>query len=244
MAEAAADDRCDEPVAPLATCDHPHRLLLSEEAVGGDEASGTDDDLRVWRRLDVAQPVGIGTKGAHYDRLGTFFSILHDFQNGVAAQASAAPDIDQQQEPVSEQPAALPAVQVHWGPKDATQRSIQSGRGHEPFDRSSTKPCRHEACFGCQKSSRLAFAFGSAPASVSTGSVRNKDRMSFAGMTYDLGVEMGQIMFVAVVLGIPYGFARLAFRLPRWTNAIPRDVIGTIAMVWFFARVGAMIQWC
>jgi hypothetical protein len=65
--------------------------------------------------------------------------------------------------------------------------------------------------------------------------------MSFAGMTYDLGVEMGQIMFVAVVLGIPYGFARSAFRLPRWTDAILGDVIGTIAMVWFFARVGAMI---
>jgi hypothetical protein len=129
----------------------------------------------------------------------------------------------------------------YWGPKEAAQRSIQSGRGHEPFGRTSTKPCRHEACFGCQERSRWAFAFDPARASVSTGGARNKDRMSFAGMTYDLGVEMGQIMFVAVVLGIPYGFARLAFRLPRWTDAIPRDVIGTIAMVWFFARVGAMI---
>jgi len=61
--------------------------------------------------------------------------------------------------------------------------------------------------FGWQERSRLTFAFGPARASVSTGSVRNKDRMSFAVMTYDLGVEMGQIMFVAVVLGIPYGFA-------------------------------------
>jgi hypothetical protein len=87
----------------------------------------------------------------------------------------------------------------------------------------------------------LAFAFGPARASVSTGGARNKDSMSFAWMTYDLGVEIGQITFVAVMLGIRYCFGRLAFRLPRWTDAIPGDVIGTIAMVWFFARVGAMI---
>jgi len=38
----------------------------------------------------------------------------------VAAPACATPDMDQQQETVSEQPAAFPAVQVHRGPKDAS----------------------------------------------------------------------------------------------------------------------------
>jgi hypothetical protein len=59
---------------------------------------------------------------------------------------------------------------------------------------------------------------------------------------FNLGVEIGQIMFVGVMLGIRYGFGQLAFRWPRWIRAIPGYAIGTIAMVWLIERMGAMIQ--
>jgi hypothetical protein len=51
--------------------------------------------------LNVAEPVGITTEGAHYHHLGAFFSVLDDFQYGMATEAGATPDVDQQQEPAS-----------------------------------------------------------------------------------------------------------------------------------------------
>jgi HupE/UreJ protein len=58
---------------------------------------------------------------------------------------------------------------------------------------------------------------------------------------FNVGVEIGQIMFVAIVLGLRYGFGRLPLRLPSWTGAAQGYAIGTIAMMWFIERVGAVI---
>ena len=93
-AQHRTDDGCDEPVALFIAGDHPHCFLFFEDAVGGE------------------------TKGTHHGRFRAFFPILQDLQDGVAAQASATPDMDEQQKTASEQPTALPTVQIVRGAKE------------------------------------------------------------------------------------------------------------------------------
>lgn len=58
-------------------------------------------------------------------------------------------------------------------------------------------------------------------------------------LTFNLGVELGQLMFVAVVLCSMALLRRLSQRLPEWSAAIPAYGIGIVAMFWVFARVTA-----
>lgn len=54
---------------------------------------------------------------------------------------------------------------------------------------------------------------------------------------FNVGVEIGQLLFVAVILGFAALF-RLARRpLPRWAAFAPSYLIGTLAMFWVIQRV-------
>lgn len=57
---------------------------------------------------------------------------------------------------------------------------------------------------------------------------------------FNIGVEIGQVAFVAAVLGLGYALRHVAVRWPRWTRAIPAYAIGSLAMVWFIERVVAL----
>lgn len=126
-AQNRADDRCHEPMAPLVAADHPHSLRLAKQAVGGNETLPSDDDLRAGRRLDVAEPIGLRSEAAHDHRFGTVAAVFHDFQNGLSAQPGAAPGMSEEQEPVSEKPAAPAAVQPDRCPQKAPKRGMQTG---------------------------------------------------------------------------------------------------------------------
>ncbi len=54
---------------------------------------------------------------------------------------------------------------------------------------------------------------------------------------FNLGVEVGQLMFVAVVLGARFMLQSIWGRWPHWTRLVPPYAIGTIAMFWVFQRV-------
>ncbi len=58
---------------------------------------------------------------------------------------------------------------------------------------------------------------------------------------FNIGVEIGQIAFVAALLGIFHLVHRRIVALPRWTEAIPGYAIGGIAMLWFFERIALML---
>jgi hydrogenase/urease accessory protein HupE len=54
---------------------------------------------------------------------------------------------------------------------------------------------------------------------------------------FNVGIEIGQLLFVAVVLGLA-AFFRLARRpLPRWAALAPPYLIGSLAMFWVIQRV-------
>ena len=54
---------------------------------------------------------------------------------------------------------------------------------------------------------------------------------------FNLGVEAGQLVFVAGVLGLTAMLRSWTWRLPRWAGLIPPYAIGSIAMFWVFERV-------
>jgi hydrogenase/urease accessory protein HupE len=55
---------------------------------------------------------------------------------------------------------------------------------------------------------------------------------------FNLGVEAGQLAFIAIVLALLALLRPVRSRLPRWVELVPAYAIGSIAMVWVIERVG------
>ncbi len=53
---------------------------------------------------------------------------------------------------------------------------------------------------------------------------------------FNLGVESGQLAFVAVFLGFVYSLRSLEIRWPAWTERLPAYAIGFVASFWFIQR--------
>lgn len=58
-------------------------------------------------------------------------------------------------------------------------------------------------------------------------------------LMFNVGVEVGQLMFVAFLLGVRAMLARLPMEFPLWAHRMPPYVIGTVAMFWVIERIGA-----
>jgi len=90
----------------------------------------------------------------------------------------------------------------------------------------------------------VAFAFGLlhglgfAGALVEIGLPQSE--IPIALLFFNIGVEIGQLIFVAVILGIIWGFRQLQPASWRWASVVPAYVIGTIATYWSFERVSAI----
>lgn len=56
---------------------------------------------------------------------------------------------------------------------------------------------------------------------------------------FNLGVEIGQLLFLAAVLGLIVLGRRAGVSLPRWAELAPPYAIGSVAMFWVIQRVAA-----
>lgn len=56
---------------------------------------------------------------------------------------------------------------------------------------------------------------------------------------FNLGVEAGQLLFIAAVLALAWLGRRLTARRPRWLELVLPYFIGTAAMFWMFQRVAS-----
>jgi hydrogenase/urease accessory protein HupE len=56
---------------------------------------------------------------------------------------------------------------------------------------------------------------------------------------FNLGVELGQLAFVAVVLSLARLIRAMPLRLPAWAPAAAGYVIGSVAAFWIFARLAS-----
>ena len=58
-------------------------------------------------------------------------------------------------------------------------------------------------------------------------------------LLFNVGVELGQLLFVGLAVGVMVGLSRLRFRWPSWAEAIPPYAIGGLAMFWVIQRIAA-----
>lgn len=77
------------------------------------------------------------------------------------------------------------------------------------------------------------FAFAGALADI--GLPRGEIALSL--LLFNLGVELGQLLFIAVVLAASWIAARRARPLPAWTRLIPPYAVGAFAAAWFIERL-------
>jgi hydrogenase/urease accessory protein HupE len=83
----------------------------------------------------------------------------------------------------------------------------------------------------------LLHGFGFAGALSEVGLPQN--HIPAALFFFNVGVELGQVAFIAVVLSCIALVRRIPLCLPRWAELIPPYAIGSIAMFWVVQRVAA-----
>jgi hydrogenase/urease accessory protein HupE len=85
----------------------------------------------------------------------------------------------------------------------------------------------------------LLHGFGFASAMTSAGLPRQD--LPLALLSFNVGVEMGQLGFVALVLAMERSFPILEIRWPRWAQALPGYTVGTLGAYWTVQRLALMI---
>jgi hypothetical protein len=87
----------------------------------------------------------------------------------------------------------------------------------------------------------VAFTFGLVHgigfASALAGLGLERRLLPAALLFFNIGVEIGQLAFVLLVLALMWAHRRLDAVLPRWGDALPAYVIGSVSMFWFLGRV-------
>jgi hypothetical protein len=67
-----------------------------------------------------------------------------------------------------------------------------------------------------------------------------KAEIPIALLMFNVGVELGQIVFVALILLIHRSLKVLAFRWPRWVEFVPGYAIGSLGAFWTIQRTVMM----
>jgi hypothetical protein len=67
-----------------------------------------------------------------------------------------------------------------------------------------------------------------------------KVEIPLALLMFNIGVELGQIVFVVLILLIYRSLRVLAFRWPRWLEFVPGYMIGCLGAFWTIQRTWMM----
>jgi hydrogenase/urease accessory protein HupE len=59
---------------------------------------------------------------------------------------------------------------------------------------------------------------------------------------FNVGVEMGQLFFVLLILGLERSFRTLEIRWPRWAQALPGYTVGSLGALWTIQRAVLMFR--
>jgi hypothetical protein len=68
-----------------------------------------------------------------------------------------------------------------------------------------------------------------------------RQELPWALLSFNIGVELGQLGFVALILALERSFRVLEVRWPRWVQALPGYTVGTLGAFWAIQRVGLML---
>jgi hypothetical protein len=92
----------------------------------------------------------------------------------------------------------------------------------------------------------IAFVFGLLHGFGFAGALREvgmpEDAIPLALLCFNIGVEVGQLLFIAAVMGIVTLLRRSAITIPAWAWRVPVYTIGTLAMYWTIERVAGFWQ--
>jgi hypothetical protein len=80
----------------------------------------------------------------------------------------------------------------------------------------------------------LLHGFGFAGALTEVGLPQSD--IPLALLFFNVGVEVGQLMFVAGVLVVTWMINKMKFRWPVWVEQMPAYAIGSLAAFWFIQR--------
>ena len=61
-------------------------------------------------------------------------------------------------------------------------------------------------------------------------------------LSFNIGIELGQLAFVAVLLTAAALVRPLPVRWPGWAGQVPLYVMGSLAAFWCFERAAALIR--
>lgn len=104
---------------------------------------------------------------------------------------------------------------------------------------------RGETSFTIRHPWVVAFAFGLLHgfgfATVMTSAGLPRQDLPLALLSFNVGVELGQLGFVALVLAMERSFRVLQVRWPRWAQALPGYVVGALGAFWTVQRVALLI---
>jgi hypothetical protein len=91
----------------------------------------------------------------------------------------------------------------------------------------------------------LAFAFGLLHGAAFASGLAEvglpRDALLQSLLLFNVGVELGQLIFVAVVLVLREALNFLPVELPPWSRAVPSYAIGTLAGLWFLDRLNVAL---
>jgi hypothetical protein len=150
----------------------------------------------------------------------TAFTVAHSVTLGVATFGYvSAPDI-----PLN---AAIALSILFLGPE-----IVRSWRGQTSF--TIRHPWVVAFAFG------LLHGFGFASALTSAGLPRTD--LPLALLSFNVGVEMGQLGLVGLVLLLERSFCILEIRWPRWVEALPGYAVGSLGAFWTIQRVAILLE--
>ena len=84
----------------------------------------------------------------------------------------------------------------------------------------------------------LLHGFGFASALTSAGLPRNE--LPLALVSFNVGVEIGQLGFILLVLALERSFRVLEVRWPRWVEALPGYTVGSLGAFWTVQRLAIL----
>jgi hydrogenase/urease accessory protein HupE len=64
-------------------------------------------------------------------------------------------------------------------------------------------------------------------------------QIPLALLFFNIGVEIGQLLFIAAVLSLIAASRRVRIALPRWAELLPAYAIGSVAMFWVVQRISS-----
>lgn len=85
----------------------------------------------------------------------------------------------------------------------------------------------------------LLHGFGFASALTSAGLPRHE--LPLALVSFNVGVELGQLGFIGLILALERSFRILEIRWPRWVEALPGYTVGSLGAFWTIQRVSILL---